>query len=544
VVVGSPGSTVASVVSGEGDVVGVGTVVVVVVVVSSGSAPLSQAPKTSAAVKMSMVDRRIEKPPRCLEDERSPIRESSGVAQRGDTGRLPHVGGKRLPQFMLTLVVLVALVPIAAAPPAVAERDGMCEPFTRSDLGPPAAEQATTTTTAVDLIDQSRARDSEPSVDTPGDEPSSEEPPTTRRPPTNCSPFVYQMEYPLLGAGWYASGFGAPRGGGTRLHMGVDLMAPKMTPVVAVADGFVSRIKEDSSGTAGVYVAISHEDGWSSWYIHLNNDTFGTDDGLGIGVRPDLEVGARVQAGELIGWVGDSGNAETTPPHLHFELHLPSGEPIDPYASIVSAEAVGASAFAVDPIEILSSPQGEANSVDLISARLVQGGLRPDFVGPFIDDDGLVAERAFGMLTALGVPAWCDDWGVRVCPDDPITGGDAEAWIEAAAGSDRDASVAISYESTQLDPGLDRSTVVACGMTTLCADEPVSFGEAAAMIIGATDGVSVLSPADATGTLAKIGLAGCGGPQNPDRPVTRVELAELLLRALGHEPIAPCGTVN
>jgi murein DD-endopeptidase MepM/ murein hydrolase activator NlpD len=442
---------------------------------------------------------------------------------------------------MLTLVVMISLVPIFTAPPAAAGREGMCEPFTRSDLGPAPLDETTTTTTVVDLIDQGRARGADEPIDVAP--PVLDQPPITQ-PPSNCAPFVYEMEYPLLGGGTYASGFGAPRAGGARLHMGVDLMAPQMTPVVAVADGVVSRVKETSDGTAGVYVAVDHDDDWSSWYIHLNNDTFGTDDGLGIGVRPGLMVGDRVVAGELLGWVGDSGNAETTPPHLHFELHLPSGEPIDPYASIVAAEAVGAAAFTPDPAEVLDTPLAETGSLDLVSARLDAAALRPGFSGAFVDDDGLPAERAFNMLTAFGVPTWCDEWGVRVCPDDAISGGDAEAWIAAIARSPRDPSVAISYDGLQLDPGIDRSDVVACGVSTLCPDEDVTFGEAAAMLIGATDGTSVLTPLEATATLARIGLAGCGGPQNPERSVTRAELADLMLRALGYEPIDPCGAVS
>jgi Peptidase family M23 len=325
--------------------------------------------------------------------------------------------------------------------------------------------------------------------------------------------------------------------------MGVDLMAPQMTPVVAVADGIVSRIKV-STGTAGVYVAIDHDDDWSSWYIHLNNDTFGTDDGRGVGVRPDLEVGDRVVAGELIGWVGDSGNAETTAPHLHFELHLPSGQPIDPHASIASAEAVGAAAFTLDAVEMAASPLTENGSIDLVSARMDAASLRPGFIGPFIDDEGMVAERAFNMLTALGVPAWCDEWGVRVCPDEAVTGGDAEAWIAAVAGSDRDPSVAIDYQGVQLDPGLDRTDVVACGVTTLCDDKPATLGEVAAMVIGASDGVSVLTPSDAAGSLTRMGLAGCGGPRSAESTVSRSELADMLLRALGEEPTPPCGKVS
>lgn len=127
--------------------------------------------------------------------------------------------------------------------------------------------------------------------------------------------------------------FGAPRAG--RRHMGNDLMAPKMTEVYAVADGVVLGIRD--RGSAGRYVVIEHSDGWESWYMHLNNDTPGTDDGsapIELGVV--VEEGDVVEAGQHIGYVGDSGNAEGSSPHTHFELHR-NGSPIDPYAHLVAA---------------------------------------------------------------------------------------------------------------------------------------------------------------------------------------------------------------
>jgi hypothetical protein len=147
---------------------------------------------------------------------------------------------------------------------------------------------------------------------------------------------VYPLIFPVIGEVYVSDNFGAPRGDHT--HQGVDMMtridgvAAKGHPVVAAAAGVVDWI-----GDTCCYLAIEHDDGWSTWYIHLNNDTPGTDDGLGWGIAPGIVRGSRVEAGQLIGWAGDSGNAEFTSPHLHFELRQPDGTAIDPYDALLAA---------------------------------------------------------------------------------------------------------------------------------------------------------------------------------------------------------------
>jgi len=128
----------------------------------------------------------------------------------------------------------------------------------------------------------------------------------------------------------FSSSFGDGRSGGRR-HHGVDLMAPKMTQVYAAADGYVSRIETHS--LAGRYIEVVHVAGWSTRYVHLNNDSPGTDDGdadWSLTLAPGVFIGAWVVAGQLIAWTGDSGNAEWTGSHTHFELAI-DGRPIDPY---------------------------------------------------------------------------------------------------------------------------------------------------------------------------------------------------------------------
>jgi murein DD-endopeptidase MepM/ murein hydrolase activator NlpD len=136
----------------------------------------------------------------------------------------------------------------------------------------------------------------------------------------------------------FASSFGAGRSGGRR-HTGNDLMAPKMTQVYAAAEGVITVI--GTSRLAGRYVEIAHGHGWTTRYIHLNNDDPGTDNGSAdwsLTVVPGLVEGSRVTAGEQIAWVGDSGNAEWTGSHTHFEI-VYEGEEIDPYPYLKEAFA-------------------------------------------------------------------------------------------------------------------------------------------------------------------------------------------------------------
>lgn len=128
----------------------------------------------------------------------------------------------------------------------------------------------------------------------------------------------------------FSNTWGARRSGGRR-HKGTDLMAPKMSEVYAFADGVVTKV--GNTRRPGRYVIIEHAEGWDTYYIHLNNDNPGTDDGKAdwsLTVAPGIEEGAQVEAGQLIGWTGDSGNAEGSGSHTHFEL-LQNGRNINPF---------------------------------------------------------------------------------------------------------------------------------------------------------------------------------------------------------------------
>jgi putative cell wall-binding protein len=142
-----------------------------------------------------------------------------------------------------------------------------------------------------------------------------------------------------------------------------------MQPLVAVVDGKISFVKAGGV-LAGNMVELHGDDGWTYSYLHLNDDTPGTDDGaaaLTDTLGPGIEVGARVTAGQLIGYLGDSGNAEETAPHLHFEMKTPDGVTVNAYASLQAAghedEAAGAADVEPSPIQRIAGIDRVATAV-------------------------------------------------------------------------------------------------------------------------------------------------------------------------------------
>ena len=152
-------------------------------------------------------------------------------------------------------------------------------------------------------------------------------------------PTYHRLTFPAGGRVTYTDDWGDPRSGG-RTHRGNDLFGPKLTPLVASTDGTVTTMRLDS-GISGNLLALRDGAGWEHLYVHLNNDTPGTDDGAnppGWTFAAGLEVGTRVRAGDLVGYLGDSGNAEGTAPHLHFELHRPDGTAVNPHPSLLLSQ--------------------------------------------------------------------------------------------------------------------------------------------------------------------------------------------------------------
>lgn len=122
---------------------------------------------------------------------------------------------------------------------------------------------------------------------------------------------------PVVGGAAFANTWGAPRSGGRR-HKGVDMFAPRNTPLQAVVSGTV-RFSSNSLGGRATHVY--GDDGVTYYYAHLE------------GYPSGISSGQRVSAGTIVGYLGNSGNARYTSPHLHFEIR-PGGVAVNPYPTV------------------------------------------------------------------------------------------------------------------------------------------------------------------------------------------------------------------
>lgn len=159
-----------------------------------------------------------------------------------------------------------------------------------------------------------------------------------RAPAAPADAAVERIVFPVVGRSAYTDDYGAPRPNGK--HAGIDITTGWRTPAVAAEAG---RIRLwTTSPRAGCMLYLYGQSGTTYLYIHLNNDlTRGRDNAggcvPGVAYAPGLQDGAVVEAGELIAWGGDSGDAEGTY-HLHFEVHPDDGGDVTPLPYLDAAE--------------------------------------------------------------------------------------------------------------------------------------------------------------------------------------------------------------
>lgn len=121
--------------------------------------------------------------------------------------------------------------------------------------------------------------------------------------------------FPVGGTAAFSDTYGAPRAT-TTTHVGVDIFADYGTPVVAVADGRIYRV--GTLPVSGNRLWLRDKKGYRYFYAHM------------AGFAAVAFNGADVKAGEVIGFIGSTGDAEQTPSHVHFEVHMPNGAVVNP----------------------------------------------------------------------------------------------------------------------------------------------------------------------------------------------------------------------
>jgi hypothetical protein len=172
--------------------------------------------------------------------------------------------------------------------------------------------------------------------------------------------------FPVFGEASFSDDYGAPRAG-TGWHHGNDIFAATGTPVLAVADGTLSRVGINTLG--GNRLWLTDDAGNEFYYAHLS------------AYAPATVSGARVRAGQVIAFVGNTGQAITTPPHLHFEVHPRGGDSVNPYPYLTAWRRGTAIPLAFSQAAASPSPAPSMGAV------LVDG--TPELDEPTAPDSGL-----------------------------------------------------------------------------------------------------------------------------------------------------------
>jgi murein DD-endopeptidase MepM/ murein hydrolase activator NlpD len=212
--------------------------------------------------------------------------------------------------------------------------------------------------------------------------------------------------FPVAGLAWWTDDWHACRDGCRRLHEGLDIFARHGTPLVAAADGVVTQ--KTVGGLAGIGVEIRDARGIEYFYAHLS------------GWADGLRKGMRVRRGQVIGYVGNTGNALSTLPHVHFEFQ-PRGVPRPPKPHVdrwlrmaeqraielverVTGKPISKVTFSESDFRItrLFDLAGDLGSGDLAAEEMfLLAGLQPAL--PSLP----MARQTVGQM------AWEIDWGER-----------------------------------------------------------------------------------------------------------------------------------
>jgi hypothetical protein len=229
--------------------------------------------------------------------------------------------------------------------------------------------------------------------------------------------------FPVIGPAQYWNDYGDPRPQGA--HEGIDIVSVRRALAVAAEAGTV-EFDSSAHGAGGCMLDLHGRSGTKYMYIHLNNDlTTKNDNGgrcvPGTAFPKGLKTGAKVEAGEPVGYVGNSGDADGANPHLHFELHPGDDGPTNPYPYLRRAQrllffAPQGSPFSLALTGTVASLQSERLRLKVDVLRWWPAGLRVPNLNRTLDIDILDAQierektglRATTGLSLLGrrVTVW------------------------------------------------------------------------------------------------------------------------------------------
>jgi hypothetical protein len=200
------------------------------------------------------------------------------------------------------------------------------------------------------------------------------------------------LSFPVQGKGNKAiqSFWGADRDGGKRRHEGIDIFAPKLTPAVASADGYVTGVRDGGIGGKTVWLRPDGKNIFL-YYAHLDKQL--------------VQEGQAVKKGDVIGLVGNTGNAKYTPAHLHFGVYT-FGGPVDPLPfvnrALKTAPAVPAKNLAVT-LKLTKPQKSRAGTV--VQANTVLVPLAATSKGYIAElPDGTLIQAPFAAVKTIKQP--------------------------------------------------------------------------------------------------------------------------------------------
>lgn len=201
--------------------------------------------------------------------------------------------------------------------------------------------------------------------------------------------------FPIAGAANFVHDWYFPRWGpGFRFHKGTDVFADHGTPVRSPVDGTVTS---GNGSLGGLFVKVFQPDGTYFYMAHLS------------GLPEGFQEGMAVQTGDIVGLVGNSGNARTTPPHVHLGIYSPGGEATDPKPILdqMLAEALANLPAVVEQVkaELGTAPVADAAASAGPAPRVPRSLLASSLLRSLIDERAAGSLDTAMLLEAVGNPS-------------------------------------------------------------------------------------------------------------------------------------------